>query len=120
MRLCPSEFIVLSGDDPTAVGAMRVGARGVISVTANVVPRTMHRICAAALAGRFDEAVALDRSIALLHQALFVEPNPIPVKWALERMGRIAAGIRLPLTPLSRSQRGAVEDAMRAAGIALG
>ena len=120
MRLCPSEFIVLSGDDPTAVEAMRVGARGVISVTANVVPRAMHRICAAALAGRFDEAETLDRSIALLHQALFVEPNPIPVKWALQRMGRIAGGIRLPLTPLSKSQRGAVEAAMRAVGIALG
>ena len=85
---------------------MRIGARGVISVTANVVPRAMHEVCAAALAGRFDQAAALDRRIVPLHQALFVEPNPIPVKWAAERMGLIAGGIRLPLTPLSETRRG--------------
>ena len=102
MRLCPDGFLLLSGDDPTAVALMGVGARGVISVTANVVPRAMHEICAAALSGRFDLAAALDRRVALLHQALFVEPNPIPVKWIMHRMGLTGAGIRLPLTPLQR------------------
>jgi 4-hydroxy-tetrahydrodipicolinate synthase len=118
-RLCPEHFLLLSGDDPTAVALMRIGARGVISVTANVVPRAMHEVCTAALAGRFDQAAALDRHILPLHQALFVEPNPIPVKWAAERMGLVAAGIRLPLTPLSEARRAAVEKAMREAGIVL-
>jgi len=118
-RLCPEDFLLLSGDDPTAVALMRIGARGVISVTANVVPRAMHEVCTAALAGRFDQAAALDRHIMPLHQALFVEPNPIPVKWAAERMGLVAAGIRLPLTPLSEARRAAVEKAMREAGIVL-
>jgi len=119
LRLCPEDFLLLSGDDPTAVALMRIGARGVISVTANVVPRAMHEVCTAALAGRFDQAAALDRHIVPLHQALFVEPNPIPVKWAAERMGLVAAGIRLPLTPLSEARRAAVEKAMREAGIVL-
>lgn len=118
-RLCPEDFLLLSGDDPTAVALMRIGARGVISVTANVVPRAMHEVCTAALAGRFDQAAALDGHIVPLHQALFVEPNPIPVKWAAERMGLIAGGIRLPLTPLSGARRAAVEKAMRDAGIVL-
>ena len=118
-RLCPEDFLLLSGDDPTAVALMRIGARGVISVTANVVPRAMHEVCTAALAGRFDQAAALDGHIVPLHQALFVEPNPIPVKWAAERMGLIAGGIRLPLTPLSEGRRAAVEKAMRDAGIVL-
>ena len=118
-RLCPEDFLLLSGDDPTAVALMRIGARGVISVTANVVPRAMHEVCTVALAGRFDQAAALDRHIVPLHQALFVEPNPIPVKWAAERMGLVAAGIRLPLTPLSEARRAAVEKAMREAGIVL-
>lgn len=118
-RLCPEDFLLLSGDDPTAVALMRIGARGVISVTANVVPRAMHEVCTAALAGRFDQAAALDQHIVPLHQALFVEPNPIPVKWAAERMGLVAAGIRLPLTPLSEARRAAVEKAMREAGIVL-
>ena len=118
-RLCPEDFLLLSGDDPTAVALMRIGARGVISVTANVVPRAMHEVCTAALAGRFDQAAALDRHILPLHQALFVEPNPIPVKWAAERMGLVAAGIRLPLTPLNKARRAAVEKAMREAGIVL-
>ena len=118
-RLCPEDFLLLSGDDPTAVALMRIGARGVISVTANVVPRAMHEVCTAALAGRFDQAAALDQHIVPLHQALFVEPNPIPVKWAAERMGLVAAGIRLPLTPLSEARGAEVEKAMREAGIVL-
>jgi 4-hydroxy-tetrahydrodipicolinate synthase len=118
-RLCPEDFLLLSGDDPTAVALMRIGARGVISVTANVVPRAMHDVCALALAGRFDEAAALDRRIVPLHEALFVEANPIPVKWAAERMRLIAGGIRLPLTPLSEARRAAVEKAMHEAGVVL-
>jgi len=119
MRLCPDDFLLLSGDDPTAVTLMGIGARGVISVTANVVPRAMHQICAAALSGRFDLAAALDRRVALLHQALFVEPNPIPVKWIVHRMGLTGAGIRLPLTPLSDSQHGPLEAVLREAGVVL-
>ncbi len=119
MRLCPDDFLLLSGDDPTAVALMGIGARGVISVTANVVPRAMHQICAAALSGRFDLAAALDRRVALLHQALFVEPNPIPVKWIMHRMGLTGAGIRLPLTPLSDSQHGPLEAVLREAGVVL-
>ena len=118
-RLCPTDFVLLSGDDATAVALMRIGAQGVISVTANLVPRALHEVCAAALAGRIDEAVGLDRRIALLHQALFVEPNPIPVKWAARRMGLIAGGIRLPLTPLSDARHAEVEAAMRDSGISL-
>jgi 4-hydroxy-tetrahydrodipicolinate synthase len=119
MRLCPKDFVLLSGDDATAVALIGIGARGVISVTANIVPRAMHDVCAAALAGRVEEAIALDRRIAILHQALFVEPNPIPVKWAAQRMGLIDGGIRLPLTPLSAARHAEVEAAMRAAGITL-
>jgi 4-hydroxy-tetrahydrodipicolinate synthase len=118
-RTCPADFLLLSGDDPTAVALIGIGARGVISVTANVAPRAMHAVCAAALAGRVAEARALDRQVAPLHRALFVEPNPIPVKWAVQRMGLIGGGIRLPLTPLVESRRAEVEAAMREAGIAL-
>jgi len=119
IRLCPRDFVLLSGDDASAVALMRIGARGVISVTANIVPRAMHDVCAAALAGRVEEAVALDRRIAILHDVLFVEPNPIPVKWAAQRMGLIDGGIRLPLTALSEPRHAEVEAAMRDAGVAL-
>lgn len=112
-------FVLLSGDDPTVAQLMRNGGRGVISVTANVAARSMHELCAAALAGRHDAAAAIDARLAPLHKALFVEPNPIPVKWAVQRMGLIGPGIRLPLTPLSESKRAEVEAAMRSAGVAL-
>ena len=118
-HLCAEPFVLLSGDDPSAVALMRIGARGVISVTANVVPRAMHQVCAAALGGRFDDAESQDRRLAALHAALFVEPNPIPVKWALQRMGLVAGGIRLPLTPLEQARHDVVEAALRAAGVAL-
>ena len=119
LRLCRPGFLLLSGDDPTAVDLMRIGARGVISVTANVAARAMHEICAAALAGRHDEAAAMDGRIARLHRALFVEPNPIPVKWAVHRMGLISRGIRLPLTPLTEALRAPLEAVMDEAGVAL-
>jgi len=114
-----ADFLLLSGDDPTAAQLMRIGARGVISVTANVAARAMHEMCAAALAGRHDEARALNERLMPLHQAMFVEANPIPVKWALQRLGLVGPGIRLPLTPLSQPLHATVEAAMRSVGIAL-
>ena len=112
-------FVLLSGDDPTAANLVRIGARGVISVTANVAARAMHELCVAGLEGRHDEAAALNERLMPLHQAMFVESNPIPVKWAVHRMGLIGPGIRLPLTPLSVQLRGKVEAAMQAAGLQL-
>jgi 4-hydroxy-tetrahydrodipicolinate synthase len=112
-------FVLLSGDDPSAADLMRAGARGVISVTANVVPRLMHELCAAALGGRHEEAVAINQKMMRLHRALFVEPNPIPVKWALVRMGLIGVGQRLPLTPLSEACHAEVLAALRDCGAAL-
>jgi 4-hydroxy-tetrahydrodipicolinate synthase len=112
-------FLLLSGDDPTAAELMRIGARGVISVTANVAARAMHQLCAAALDGRHGEAAAINERLIPLHKALFVESNPIPVKWAVQRLGLIGPGIRLPLTPLSAPLHGIVATAMAAAGIEL-
>ena len=97
----PDSFAVYSGDDPTALALMRHGARGNISVTANVAPGPMAELCRLALAGDFAAAAAIDETLRPLHAALFVEPNPIPVKWALAALGRIQHGLRLPLTPLS-------------------
>lgn len=113
----PADFAVYSGDDPTSVELILAGAKGNISVTANVVPGKMSQLCALALAGEADKARALDATLAELHSAMFVEPNPIPVKWALNQMGRIESGIRLPLTPLSAGQRTRVAAALRAAGL---
>jgi 4-hydroxy-tetrahydrodipicolinate synthase len=112
----PGDFVVLSGDDATAREAIACGARGVISVTANVVPRAMSEMVAAALAGDAARARALDAPLAGLHRDLFVEANPIPVKWALTQMGLIGAGLRLPLTPLSEAYHATVRAAARAAG----
>ena len=113
-------FLVLSGDDATSIRLVRAGARGVISVTANVAPRAMHQACAAALAGDFDAAARIDAMLAPLHEKLFVEPNPIPVKWLVHRMGLAGETLRLPLVPLSAPRREEVEAAARAAGVALG
>jgi 4-hydroxy-tetrahydrodipicolinate synthase len=112
-----SGFAVLSGDDATAREAIGCGARGVISVTANVAPRAMSQMVAAALAGDAPGALALDAPLAGLHRALFVESNPIPVKWTLGQMGLIGPGIRLPLTPLSESCHARVRAAAREAGV---
>lgn len=111
-------FVVLSGDDATAREAVLAGARGVISVTANVAPRAMAQMVAAAVRGDAQEAESLDVPLAQLHRALFLEGNPIPVKWALAQMGRIEGGIRLPLTELSEGHRPALLAAMRLAGAA--
>jgi 4-hydroxy-tetrahydrodipicolinate synthase len=112
-------FLLLSGDDPTAAELIRIGARGVISVTANVAARAMHELCAAGLAGRHGEAMAINERLIPLHKALFIESNPIPVKWAVHRLGLIGPGIRLPLTPLSAPLHDSVAAAMAAAGVEL-
>jgi 4-hydroxy-tetrahydrodipicolinate synthase len=108
-------FSVLSGDDLLAVDAMLLGARGVISVTANIVPKAMAQLCAAALRGDAVAAGRINGSLAALHAAMFVESNPIPVKWALAELGLIEAGIRLPLTPLSESLHATVRAALEPA-----
>ncbi|GAA4332005.1 4-hydroxy-tetrahydrodipicolinate synthase [Pigmentiphaga soli] len=113
----PESFAVFSGDDPTAAALMLMGARGNISVTANVAPRLMHELCAAALAGDAAAARRINGRLALLNRNLFVEPNPIPVKWALARMGRTALGYRLPLVELAPQHHAAVCEALQAAGI---
>jgi 4-hydroxy-tetrahydrodipicolinate synthase len=120
LRLSQPDFVLLSGDDATAAALMQAGALGVISVTANVAARAMHDLCAAALRGAHDAAAAIDARLAQLHKSLFVEPNPIPVKWAVHRMGLIGEGIRLPLVPLTAARRAEVEAAMRAAGVPTG
>lgn len=115
---CPSDFSVLSGDDETAREAVLAGARGVISVTANVAPRAVADVMAAASAGDAQRARSLDAPLALLHKNLFVEANPIPVKWVLQQMGLIGSGIRLPMTPLSTRFHDLLREAMRASGLA--
>ena len=110
-------FAVLSGDDATAREAIAAGARGVISVTANVAPRAMSEMVAAALGGDVARASELDAALAGLHRQLFVEANPIPVKWVLAQMGLIGSGLRLPLTPLSEAHHATVRAAARAAGV---
>jgi len=119
IELCPPEFTVLSGDDATAIDLMGAGARGVISVSANVVPRRMRAACEAALAGDLVTARALDAALRPLHKDLFVETSPIPVKWAVARMGLIGNAIRLPLVELSTAHQDTVLGAMRAAGVIL-
>ncbi|MEY2721218.1 MAG: hypothetical protein RL597_663 [Pseudomonadota bacterium] len=116
LALAP-EFVVLSGDDATCREAVLAGARGVISVTANVAPKAMSAMIAAAIAGDAARATTLDTPLAALHRDLFVEGNPIPVKWVLERMGMIRSGIRLPMTPLSGAYHERVASAMAAAGL---
>jgi 4-hydroxy-tetrahydrodipicolinate synthase len=119
LRRARAGFLLLSGDDATAAELMRNGACGVISVTANVAVRAMHELCAAASRGAHDVAATIDTRLAGLHQSLFVEPNPIPVKWAVHRMGLIGATLRLPLTQLAEASREPVESAMRSAGVGL-
>jgi len=117
IRQAPAGFSVYSGDDPTAVALMLCGGRGNVSVTANVAPRLMHELCVAAIAGQVQRAMEIQMRLLPLHQQLFVEPNPIPVKWALERLGRCGAALRLPLTPLSADKYALVERALHEAGL---
>jgi 4-hydroxy-tetrahydrodipicolinate synthase len=119
LSACPDGFAVLSGDDATAIEWMTAGAHGVISVTANVAPRRMHEACVAALEGNDAAARAIDDGLQPLHRDLFVEANPIAVKWAVASMGLIGNTIRLPLVELSPAHHELVLRAMRAAGITL-
>ncbi len=112
-----SDFAVLSGDDATTRESVLAGAKGVISVTANVAPRAMSDMVAAAMKGNAAEAERLDRTLAALHRDLFLEANPIPVKWALERMGLMGGALRLPLTGLSAGHHSQVLSALRQAGV---
>ena len=116
MKRMRKGFLVFSGDDMSALAYMLLGAHGVISVTANVAPRLMHELCEAARKGDIAGAVAINNRLLALHKNLFLESNPIPVKWALGRMGRIAAGIRLPLTPLAPAFHEPLAASLREAG----
>jgi 4-hydroxy-tetrahydrodipicolinate synthase len=117
IRDVPAGFAVYSGDDPTAVALMLCGGQGNVSVTANIAPRLMHQLCVAAIAG--DRRAAMDIQLKLLpvHKHLFVEANPIPLKWAMARMGLCGPAMRLPMTPLAPANAPVVEQALRAAGL---
>lgn len=117
LRLCGPDFLLYSGDDATAAEFCLLGGHGVISVTANVAPRQMHELCVAARAGHREAAMAIDARLVGLHRDLFIESNPIPVKWALAEMGLIGPGIRLPLTWLSPGCHELVRGALRQAGV---
>jgi len=117
LRRVPKGFSVYSGDDASGLALILLGAKGIISVTANVAPRLMHEMCAAGLAGDLPKARELHFKLLGLHTKLFVEANPIPVKWAVAQMGLIGMGIRLPLTPLSQQFHESIREAMRQADI---
>ncbi|MFZ9346232.1 MAG: 4-hydroxy-tetrahydrodipicolinate synthase, partial [Burkholderiaceae bacterium] len=117
IREAPEGFAVYSGDDGTAVALMLLGGHGNISVTANVVPDLMSKLCALAMAGNARQAADLQLKLLPLHRAMFIEANPIPVKWALTRMGKIKSGIRLPLVGLSNGQHAVVESALKSLGV---
>jgi 4-hydroxy-tetrahydrodipicolinate synthase len=113
----PEGFSVYSGDDPTAVALMLCGGHGNVSVTANVAPRWMHELCEAAMAGDVAKAMAIQMKLLPVHRALFIESNPIPVKWAVARMGLCKQSIRLPLTPLTDGNQPTLERALQSAGL---
>jgi 4-hydroxy-tetrahydrodipicolinate synthase len=117
IRDVPASFSVYSGDDPTAVALMLCGGKGNVSVTANIAPRQMHELCMAALAGDVARAMAIQFKLMPVHKNLFVEANPIPLKWAMARMGLCGATMRLPLTAMSKSFEPTVEAALRDSGL---
>ena len=117
IRDVPQSFGVYSGDDPTAVALMLCGGHGNISVTANVAPRLMHELCAAALAGDVRRAMEIQFQLMPVHKNLLIEANPIPVKWAMARMGLCGGTMRLPMTPLSSNNEAAVESVLRTSGL---
>jgi 4-hydroxy-tetrahydrodipicolinate synthase len=117
IRDVPKGFAVYSGDDPTAVALMLCGGQGNVSVTANVAPRLMHELCVAAIAGDTRRAMELQFKLLPLHRQLFVEANPIPVKWAVARMGLCGGTLRLPMTPLAPANEAVVEGALRGCGL---
>jgi len=114
---CADRLDLYSGDDATAMELILLGGQGNISVTANVAPAAMHELCAAALAGDRETAAAINARMEVLHRTLFIESNPIPVKWALYEMGLIPAGIRLPLTPLASQYQDTIRQALTQAGV---
>jgi 4-hydroxy-tetrahydrodipicolinate synthase len=116
-KRCSKDFLIYSGDDATAMESIFLGAQGDISVTANVAPVKMYQMCEAALAGNRPLAEKLNNELMLLHQRLFIEANPIPTKWVLHTMGKIPAGIRLPLVPLSSQHYQGLKEAMQHAGV---
>ena len=120
IRDLPKHFAVYSGDDPTAVALMLCGGQGNISVTANIAPRKMHELCVAAIAGDVRRAMQIQFELMPLHRHLFVEPNPIPLKWAMSRLGLCGGALRLPLTELAETNRPVVEAALRATGLLKG
>ena len=117
IRLADPSFAVYSGDDPTAMALMFCGGKGNVSVVANVAPRAMHELCKAAMAGAVKEAIAINDRLLPLHNKLFCEPNPVPVKWAMTEMGLIGPGIRLPLVPLAQDYHETVRQALRESGV---
>jgi 4-hydroxy-tetrahydrodipicolinate synthase len=117
IRRAPADFAVYSGDDASGLALMLLGGAGVISVTANVAPKLMHKMCVAAFNGELGRAREINSQLFPLHQKLFVEANPIPVKWALQEMGMIDSGIRLPLTPLSAPHHETIRAALKEAGV---
>src|SRR3954466_991708 len=119
IKRAPRDFAIYSGEDSTALALILLGGHGVISVTANVAPKLMHQMCAAALVGDVKRAREINLRLLGLHQRLFVEANPIPVKWALAQMGMIEYGLRLPLSPLAEKFHETVREALHEAGIAL-
>jgi len=116
-KQCPGDFELYTGDDATALDFMLGGGLGDVSVTANVAPKLMRQLCDAARAGKRDEAATINERLMPLHRELFVESNPVPVKWALQQMGLIEGGIRLPLVPLAEAHHERVRSAMAHAGI---
>ena len=117
IREAPPGFAIYSGDDPTAVALMLCGGHGNVSVTANVAPRLMHELCVAAMAGDTRRAMEIQFRLLPLHKNLFVEANPIPVKWAMARLQLCGATMRLPMTPLTPANEAVVESALRASGL---
>ena len=117
IRDLPEDFAVYSGDDPTAVALMLCGGQGNVSVTANIAPRMMHELCAAALAGDARRAMEIQLRLMPVHKQLFVQANPIPLKWAMQRMGLCGGAMRLPMTPLEPAYEAALEAALASAGL---
>jgi 4-hydroxy-tetrahydrodipicolinate synthase len=117
IKEAPKSFSIYSGDDGSAVALMLCGGRGNVSVTANIAPRLMHELCVAAVAGDARKAMEIQLRLLPVHRHLFVEANPIPVKWAMARMGLCGPALRLPMTPLSPAYHAQVEGAMKAAGL---
>ncbi|HEY2335894.1 MAG TPA: 4-hydroxy-tetrahydrodipicolinate synthase [Burkholderiales bacterium] len=118
IRRMPRNFAIYSGEDVTSAALILLGGHGVISVTANVAPKLMHQMCAAALVGDVKNAREINLKLLMLHQRLFIETSPAPVKWAMSEMGLIENGLRLPLVPLSEKSKAAVREALHEAGIA--